>query len=196
LANGEPYVSTGQLDQLEKLAGWAYDNQMYVMLDLHGMPGSQNGLQQSGHNTSDIQFWNQQDRADATIQAAINHIHNSTYRSVYTSLAICNEPVRNVFGFWIMANAAQVTYTDGQLSILTSFYERSYEYIAGLADPVPIVIHDAYKGLAHWTSFLGGKNTSLILMEDVSLTLFAGRERLILSKSIPILGRPLHIKSG
>jgi glucan 1,3-beta-glucosidase len=101
LANGEPYVSTGQLDQLEKLAGWAYDNQMYIMLDLHGMPGSQNGLQQSGHNTSDIQFWNQQDRADATIQAAINHIHNSTYRSVYTSLAICNEPVRSAFGLWI-----------------------------------------------------------------------------------------------
>jgi hypothetical protein len=88
-----------------------------------------------------------------------------------------------------------VTYTDGQLSTLTSFYERSYEYVAGLADPVPIVIHDAYKGLAHWTSFLGGKNTSLIMMEDVSLILLAGREKLILSKSILILGRPLQVKS-
>jgi hypothetical protein len=99
-----------------------------------------------------IQFWNQQDRADATVQAALDHILASEYRSVYSGLAICNEPV---------------TYTDGQLSTLRGFYERSYDVVAAMADPIPMIIHDAYKGLNYWSSFLAGKNTSLVLMEDV-----------------------------
>jgi len=149
----EPYVGGIQLAHLDRIAQACYANNMYILLDLHGLPGSQNGLQQSGHNTSDIEFWNanQQTRADATVQAAIDHITNSTYSSVYSAIAICNEPV---------------TYTNDQLNTLTKFYERSYTKFAAMTNPIAMIFHDAYQGGDYWKPFINGKNASLLMIED------------------------------
>lgn len=43
VVNGESYVNAGQLGWLQKAVGWAAARGMYVLVDLHGLPGSQNG---------------------------------------------------------------------------------------------------------------------------------------------------------
>jgi aryl-phospho-beta-D-glucosidase BglC (GH1 family) len=50
----EPYLNNSAVyqAQIDKVLGWAYARGMYVVLDLHGLPGSQNGEQASGHNTT------------------------------------------------------------------------------------------------------------------------------------------------
>ena len=119
--------------------------------DLHGLPGSQNGEQQSGHNTTNIQFWTDanQARADATVAAAISYIQNSPYSSMFSSLAICNEPV---------------TYTDGQLTTLKAFYDRSYATISALSTPLPMVFHHARQGVQYWKSWVTGKNPKMCVL--------------------------------
>ena len=40
----EPYLSQGgQLEYLENVLAWAYARKMYAIIDLHALPGSQNG---------------------------------------------------------------------------------------------------------------------------------------------------------
>ena len=47
---GTPYVSMGgQLDQMTRVIESAANYGLYVIIDLHGLPGSQNGEQASGH---------------------------------------------------------------------------------------------------------------------------------------------------
>lgn len=47
--SGTPYCSQcGQLDQLTRVLASANKYGLYVVLDLHGLPGSQNGEQESG----------------------------------------------------------------------------------------------------------------------------------------------------
>lgn len=78
---GEPYLSkAGQLDYLQQAMEWAYKRNMYVVVDLHGLPGSQNGEITSGVHTTDPHFF-QDDymaRADATVDAALGHLYRAT----------------------------------------------------------------------------------------------------------------------
>ena len=47
--DGDPYVQ-GAYEWLDKAIGWAGDNGLKVLIDLHGAPGSQNGFDNSGKN--------------------------------------------------------------------------------------------------------------------------------------------------
>jgi len=42
VASGEPYIQ-GQHEYLLKAVGWAGKHGLMVIIDLHGVPGSQNG---------------------------------------------------------------------------------------------------------------------------------------------------------
>lgn len=53
----EPYVTTGQRAQLDRVLQGLYDRDMYAVIDMHGLPGSQNGEQESGHNTTTPTFY-------------------------------------------------------------------------------------------------------------------------------------------
>jgi len=45
---GEPYVSYGQKAQLERILGYCSRYNIHAIIDLHGLPGSQNGEAHSG----------------------------------------------------------------------------------------------------------------------------------------------------
>ena len=44
----EPYIQ-GSEEFLDRAIGWAQENGIQVLIDLHGAPGSQNGNDHSGH---------------------------------------------------------------------------------------------------------------------------------------------------
>ena len=44
IGSGEPYIQ-GQLTYLRKAVGWAHAHGIKVVIDLHGVPGSQNGYE-------------------------------------------------------------------------------------------------------------------------------------------------------
>lgn len=113
----EPYVHAGQLAQIDRILPWLYQRGMRLLLDLHGLPGSQNGAQPSGHNSTTLGFYDadQQKRSDDTVQAAVQYIQSSVYASVFAGLAVANEPD---------------TFSDQQLATLRDFYERSYKTLS------------------------------------------------------------------
>ena len=46
----------------------AKENDLYVILDLHGCPGSQNGLLHSGSNSTGVDFWKYEKNQDAVLK--------------------------------------------------------------------------------------------------------------------------------
>lgn len=127
-SQGEPYLfNAGQLDYLQQALGWAYKRNMYAIIDLHGLPGSQNGEITSGHKTSNPTFFTdaQQTRADASVEAALTWITNSPYRSVISALELANEPR---------------PYTSAQFDTLKGYYQRAYDKASTLSNPVPVQV--------------------------------------------------------
>ncbi|POW03680.1 hypothetical protein PSHT_11572 [Puccinia striiformis] len=146
----EPYIQTGQLDYLERLCGWAYARDMYIILDLHGLPGSQNGEQQSGHNTTSPNFFQplQQARSDQTIKAVVDWIGSSAYYSIISGIEVVNEPR---------------PYTTEQRAMLRAFYDRSYETIQTLGPKAPAMLFaDGFvpgDKFAYWWEFASSHKT-------------------------------------
>jgi len=66
---------------------------MYAILDIHALPGSQNGEVTSGHLTRNPTFFQDanQQRSKDTVKAALAYITNSPYRSVISALQVINE---------------------------------------------------------------------------------------------------------
>lgn len=149
--SGEPYVTTGQKDQLNRVLGYLWARNMYAIIDLHGLPGSQNGEQQSGHNTTNPTFYQplNQARADATVAAVVEFIASSPYASIIMAIEAANEPR---------------PYTTEQFSMLRAYYERSYATIQTLGSKAPAMMFaDGFVSgdkLAYWYDFAAARVTS------------------------------------
>ncbi|KAL9940252.1 hypothetical protein V8E36_000957 [Tilletia maclaganii] len=153
----EPYHNTSQLDRLADVMQWSHKRGLYVIVDLHSMPGSQSGDQASGHNTSSPQFWTSanQARSVQTIQALIQWINNNPYKSVVSAVTPVNEPRAQV-GFH--ANDAE------KLAILRTFYQRSYSLLS--AARLPMLFHPSFyvgDALDHWADFVTGKDPNMLI---------------------------------
>ncbi|GAA6064089.1 hypothetical protein JCM10212_003447 [Sporobolomyces blumeae] len=152
---GEPYLNRTDIYQyyLTRVLGWAYDRGMYAILDMHGIPGSQNGEQSSGHLTTQPSWFGgsadsetpNQVRSDAMIKAVISFVENSPYRSVVTGIEPINEPR---------------PYTNDQLVQLENYFERSYQAIQGSTWPVATIIPNGYANLTYWYDFAASHATS------------------------------------
>ncbi|KDN52690.1 glycoside hydrolase family 5 protein [Tilletiaria anomala UBC 951] len=121
---GEPYINTTQLDHLEQVLGWMYKRNMRALIDMHAMPGSQNGDQSSGHVSTPGWFsQDNQARSDTVIDNLISWVNASPYKSVVSSIAPVNEP----------CGPGQAT--SDRLSTYQSFLGRTYPKIkkAGFA---------------------------------------------------------------
>jgi len=112
---------------------------LVVILDLHGAPGSQNGLDNSGRRASDPNtnhwgwhwFYDPSNQADTIkiLVAMTNYITFLTSNGVenVVALELLNEP-------WVF----------GDMSIVRDFYRTAIVAIRGVSQ-IPIIIHDAFR---------------------------------------------------
>lgn len=160
---GEPFLNDTALyqNQIEKVLGWAYDRGMYVLIDAHGLPGSQNGEQASGHLTTTPSWFGgsadtetpNQIRSDAMVAAMTEFLARTPYRSVVTGLEVINEPR---------------PYTDDQVQQLQNYYARSYTTIQQSAWPVATFISEGYTNLTFFRPFAEERATdppSLVMVD-------------------------------
>ncbi|EON68619.1 hypothetical protein W97_07877 [Coniosporium apollinis CBS 100218] len=108
------YFPQGGLAFLDKVVGWASNNGMYIIIDLHGAPGAQVANQpftgQYAPSAGFYQSW-QYDRAYKFLQFMTNRIHtNNAYRNV-GMLEVLNEPI------------------GGQPSLVSTFYPTALNKI-------------------------------------------------------------------
>ena len=153
---GTPFLTmAGQTDQLTRVLAAASANGLYAIIDMHGLPGSQNGEQESGHvGYNNFYQAQNQNYSDAAIDAILSYINLSPYRNVVTALAACNEPVY---------------YDEADFETLVAYYERTYAKTSTLSPPLPMMFHPGHPEtdpMALFQNFINGKNPDLLIYED------------------------------
>ncbi|KAK9459764.1 glycoside hydrolase superfamily [Lipomyces oligophaga] len=144
-----PYVQ-GAADYLDQAIGWAQSNGMKVWVDLHGVPGSQNGYDNSGHSGS-AEWQVGTDNLQSTI-SVLNTMaakySGSTYADTVIALELVNEPI---------------TWGNSSVDTTKQFYLDAYNSVIGsLTDnqDLQIIMHDGFTDYSTWESLPTDLNVS------------------------------------
>jgi glucan 1,3-beta-glucosidase len=135
---GSPYIS-GADAYLEQALGWARQYNIQVLICMHGLPGSQNGFDNSGHR-GNAQWANNPDNlaaSTAVLEIMAAKYGVESYADVVWGLELVNEPI-----VWdeTSARAAQ------QWAIDTVQAMRTH-----VTNPdLKLVMHDAFLGAKAW----------------------------------------------
>jgi aryl-phospho-beta-D-glucosidase BglC (GH1 family) len=146
VSGGEPFVQ-GQLPYLYKAVTWAQNHGIKVWIDLHGVPGSQNGFDNSGQKM-DSPKWHTSPtniaRASAIIKTLAAEFSKDQYASVVTAIAPLNEPA-GYRSSDLLAATRQYWYD--------SYGNIRYPFGTSQQGNLVEVIHDAFQPLSYWNQF-------------------------------------------
>lgn len=147
----------GAAAQLDKALGWAANHGLFVWIDLHGAPGSQNGFDNSGRkgpaNWGDA----------ASVQRTLNVLQQIRTRyggnPIVSGIELLNEPA----GFLI------------SIDTIKDFYRRGLPITSS---PTQVsAIHDAFKDLSVMTSEFGaGTGWENIVLDTHTYQIFSPEE--------------------
>ncbi|KAJ7134035.1 glycoside hydrolase family 5 protein [Mycena crocata] len=152
----EPFLEGVCWKYIVRLLGWARKYGLRVNLDLHSVPGSQNGYNHSG-KLGQVNFLNgpmgvaNAQRALDVIRIISEFIAQPEYQDVVGMFGIVNEALMQVIG----------------RPVITSFYleaHRMIREITGLgAGKGPYIsIHDGFGGVSSWAGFLEGSDRIIL----------------------------------
>ncbi|CCA73562.1 related to EXG1-exo-beta-1,3-glucanase (I/II), major isoform [Serendipita indica DSM 11827] len=149
---GEPFLARTCWTYFLKAIEWARKYGIRINLDLHAVPGSQNGWNHSG-KMGQVNFLNgvmglaNAQRTLDYIRILAEFISQPEYANIIQYFGIINEPGSGTGNY--------------PKSAIESFYAEAYKIIRGIGGngngngPV-ISIHEAFYGLGGWTDFLPG----------------------------------------
>lgn len=148
----DPYVS-GVAEYLDKAIGWAYANDLKVWVDLHGVPGSQNGFDNSGYRNLGHPGWfNETEYVDLTY-TVLNRIYQKygganitkKYPDTVIAIEVVNEPLSSEL----------------DIDEIQEFYDQTYEDARSIQKVNnTIVFLDAFKEAGYWNEWRNGTSTS------------------------------------
>ncbi|EMD32912.1 glycoside hydrolase family 5 protein [Gelatoporia subvermispora B] len=152
----EPFLSQVCWKYILRLLGWARKYGLRVELDLHTIPGSQNGYNHSGRLGS-VNFLNgvmgvaNAQRALDYIRTLTEFISQSEYQNLIPVFGIVNEALLTTIG----------------KDQLTTFYLHAHDMIRnitgiGEGHGPYIAIHDGFVGTASWQGFLQGSDRIIL----------------------------------
>ncbi|KAJ2296008.1 hypothetical protein IWW55_005250 [Coemansia sp. RSA 2706] len=135
-SDSEPYVQ-GQIPYLEQVIQWAGKHNLNAIIDLHGVPGSQNGFDNSG-KFGGIGWQQAQENIDRSIQAVEGIARIAAkHADIVDAIQVVNEPAH-----WGLS-------VDGVID----FYRRAYTSFRSIAPDAIMVIHDAFLSPNDWGRF-------------------------------------------
>ncbi|KAJ7627476.1 glycoside hydrolase family 5 protein [Roridomyces roridus] len=152
----EPFLPSVAWKYIVRMLGWARKYGIRVNLDLHTIPGSQNGLNHSG-KFGQINFLNgfmgvaNAQRALDYVRALTEFITQPEYQNVVPMFGIMNEAKLTVIG----------------RPQLTSYYIQAHDMIRGITglgagNGAYISLHDGFDGLSNWADFLQGSDRIIL----------------------------------
>lgn len=145
----EPYIRSTQLTELSRVLGYAAKYGMTVVLDIHGLPGSQNGKDHSGHLGS-MEWYSatNQARSLEVVQAAATWVAGSGFAgAVISSLEVANEPAIADWSTWLQ-------YKDYVLA--------AHAIVQSTVPSVATMFHDGFWPLAPWNQFFAPGENAVI----------------------------------
>ncbi|KAH7393608.1 putative glucan 1,3-beta-glucosidase [Cadophora sp. MPI-SDFR-AT-0126] len=124
---------------LEKAIEWARNCGMYVWVDLHGSPGSQNGFDNSGQ-AGEVN-WQQPAnlaRSISVLETMAAKYGQAQYADVVVGLELVNEPI---------------SWGNNKFSTTQSWAQDAYAAVKSQVENenLVIVMHDAFEGAGAWT---------------------------------------------
>ncbi|ORY70599.1 glycoside hydrolase superfamily, partial [Leucosporidium creatinivorum] len=95
---GDDYFPTGSWKYVKQVVGWAKDAGLYVILDLHGAPGSQTTAQAFTGHTVDTAGFFTTDNFQRAVDCLTNwttEVHTNDIFSTVVMLQVVNEPLQD-----------------------------------------------------------------------------------------------------
>ncbi|KAF7352577.1 Glycoside hydrolase family 5 protein [Mycena venus] len=153
---GEPFLARTSWTYFLRVLSWARKYGLRVCLDLHAVPGSQNGLNHSGR-LSPVNFLSgnmglaNAERTLYYIRVLTEFISQPAYRDLIPIFGIVNEALLGIIG----------------KDSLTSFYLEAHTMIRGITgygegNGPYIAIHDGFQSLDSWANFLQGSDRIIL----------------------------------
>ena len=144
-----PHISIYDMNHpITKIISYANNANLYVILDLHTAPGSQNGFDNSGQETHDPQpdHWGQHWIYD---KYYVNSTINTNIAMVYYI-----EYIKNTYNIdnVIMIELLNEPWQDIDLSLIKNYYYDTMYKIRNISN-IPILLHDSFRGL-QWNTLL------------------------------------------
>ncbi|KZF24319.1 glycoside hydrolase family 5 protein [Xylona heveae TC161] len=134
----DPFTQ-GAAPYMDLAIDWARQTGLKVWIDLHGAPGSQNGFDNSGHWTSDVQ-WQQGDTIAQTL-SVLHEINQKyaqpDYQDVVVGIELVNEPLSSKLN----------------VSQLYDYYQQGFSDVRSVSDTT-VVLHDGFLWTSSWDNFL------------------------------------------
>ncbi|KAH8653879.1 glycoside hydrolase superfamily [Xylariales sp. PMI_506] len=159
--NGETFHHGNQLLYLKNITNYATSKGMHIIIDIHGLPGGQNGFDNSGQSVV-LNWWHNETNFNYSLQAvglATDFILEQPTSTQYT-LSVINEP--------LPASSATVfsggNVTDSDRDYLNSYYSAAIEVIRA-KDPekrVPIMLTDTLNGPLPWVPYWGNSTDNIV----------------------------------
>ncbi|KAK8085804.1 glycoside hydrolase family 5 protein [Apiospora hydei] len=139
--NGDPY-SQGAYEYLGRALDWAQSANLKVMIDLHGAPGSQNGLDNSGQRGGI--GWLQGDTVAQTVRALEKIRNDHASHPAVAAIELLNEPMGPKI----------------DMGAVKSFMDQGYQSLS--KSGVTVAFHDAFQGPAAWNDWGNDKQDLLL----------------------------------
>ncbi|KAI0751685.1 glycoside hydrolase superfamily [Daedaleopsis nitida] len=151
---GEPFLARTAWTYVLQAFKWARKYGLRIYLELHTVPGSQNGYNHSGR-LGPINFLNgymgiaNAQRTMDYVRYIAEFISQKEYEDVVPMFGIINEPLLGIIG----------------QDQLTRFYLQAHDMIrdiTGIGNGAYIVIHDGFQAPAIWKDFLPGADRFIL----------------------------------
>jgi glucan 1,3-beta-glucosidase len=138
LLDTDPYIQ-GQIQYLDRALGWAQQLSLKVILDLHGVPGSQNGFDNSGLRDH-LEFPNGNNPDDTlwVLQQIFWKYGNGEYSDYVIGIQLINEPLGPAMN----------------MDFLKTIYKAGYVNLRSTGSVTPVIFHDAFQTGNYWNDFL------------------------------------------
>ncbi|KAF6750558.1 glycoside hydrolase superfamily [Ephemerocybe angulata] len=164
--DGEPYLAKTSWKYFLRVIEWARKYGLRVVLDLHAIPGSQNGLNHSGRLGAinflmgNLGIANAERTLDY-LRVLTEYISQPQYKDVIQVIALVNEPLAGDIG----------------VEPLSSFYLRAYNILRGVTgfgegNGPYIALQDGLQSLQLWNDVLPGADR--VIMDGHAYFAFGG----------------------
>ncbi|CCH45400.1 Glucan 1,3-beta-glucosidase 1 [Wickerhamomyces ciferrii] len=140
LLDDDPYVQ-GQEKYLDKAIEWAKENDLKVWVDLHGLPGSQNGFDNSGKRGNVT--WQDEEENIKLSYKTLSYIFGKYGVENYTDTVIGIEIANEPFG-------PKLNITE----LYEFYYNNYYDFRVEQESRNTFVIHDAFELIGYWNHHL------------------------------------------
>ncbi|KAJ1855267.1 hypothetical protein GGH12_003700 [Coemansia sp. RSA 1822] len=159
----EPYVQ-GQIPYLERIIRWIGKHGLNAVIDLHGVPGSQNGFDNSGKFGA-IGWQASQQNIDRSIQAVEGIARvAANYPNIVDAVEVLNEPAN-----WGLS-----------VDQVIEFYKRAYTSFRKIAPSAIMIVHDAFLSPSDWHKF-NVPGWDSVILDTHNYHIFV-KDRLVLSR--------------